>query len=137
MAMDTAQEIGDAINGAPVQPETFRYITFSGILKGDTLTRNNVGEDSPTLDEFTNAASVSWIPLSDYNRLSGANAALNSGEALMYTAETYTHSTMTVGNTHVTIAKSIPAFPLSSQLTISAYPCYVLVVPDQDFPPLQ
>ena len=97
------------------------------------LTRDNVGEDSPTLDEFTNAASVSWISLSDYNRLSGANAALNSGEALMYTAETYTHSTMTVGNTPVTIAKSIPAFPLSSQLTISAYPCYVLVVPDQDF----
>lgn len=133
LAMDTMQEIGDTLNGAPVQPETFRYITFRGILKGDTLTRDNVGEDSPTLDEFTNAASVSWIPLSDYNRLSGVNAALNSGEALMYTAETYTHSTMTVGNTPVTIAKSIPAFPLSSQLTTSAYPCYVLVVPDQDF----
>ena len=133
LAMDNVQEIGDTLNGAPVQPETFRYITFRGILKGDTLTRDNVGEDSPTLDEFTNAASVSWIPLSDYNRLSGANAALNSGEALMYTTETYTHSTMTVGNTPVTIAKSIPAFPLSSQLTISAYPCYVLVVPDQDF----
>ena len=133
LAVDTAQEIGDALNGAPVQPETFRYITFSGILKGDTLTRDNVGEDSPTLDEFTNAASVSWIPLSDYNRLSGTNAALSSGEALMYTAETYTHSTMPVENTPVTIAKSIPAFPLSNQLTTSAYPCYVLVVPDQDF----
>lgn len=133
LAVDTAQEIGDAINGAPVHPETFRYITYSGILKGDTMTRDIVGEDSPTLDEFTNSASVSWIPLSDYNRLSGANAALNSGEALMYTDEIYTHSTMTVGSTPVTITKSIPAFPLSNQLTTSAYPSYVLVVPDQDF----
>lgn len=133
LAVDAAQEIGDELNGAPVHPETFQYITYSGILKDDTLTRNNVGEDSPTLDEFTNAASVSWIPLSDYNRLSGANAALNSGEALMYTEETYRNSTMTVGNTPVTITKSIPAFPMSNQLTTSAYPCYVLVIPDQDF----
>ena len=132
-AEDAALTIAQELNGASVQPETFRYVTYRGILKGNTLTRDNVGEVSPTLDEFTNAASVSWIPLSDYNRLSGANAALNSGEALMYTTETYTHSTMTVGNTPVTIAKSIPAFPLSNQLTTSAYPCYVLVVPDQDF----
>ena len=133
LALDAAQEIGDELNGTPVQPETFRYITYGGILKNDTLTRNNVAEDSPTLDEFTNAASVSWIPLSDYNRLSGANATLNSGEALMYTEETYRNSTMTVGNTAVTITKSIPAFSMSNQLTTSAYPCYVLVVPDQDF----
>lgn len=132
-ASDAAEKIGVELNGAPVHPETFRYITYSGILKGDTLTRNNVGEDSPTLDEFTSAASVSWIPLSDYNRLSGANTALSSGEALMYTDEIYTHSTMNVDGRSVNIVKNIPAFPLSDQLTTPAYPCYVLVVPDQDF----
>ena len=129
----SAQEIGQKLNGAPVQPETFRYITYSGIFKDGTLTRNSLGADSPTLDEFTSSASVSWMPLSDYNRLSGANASLSSGEALMYTEETYRNSTMTVGNTPVTITKSIPAFPMSNQLTTSAYPCYVLVIPDQDF----
>ena len=133
LAVDAAQKIGDELNGAPVQPETFQYITYSGILKNDTLTRSNVGEDSPMLDELTNAASVFWIPLSDYNRLSGANAALNSGEALMYTEETYRNSTMTVGNIPITIIKNIPAFPRSEQLTTSTYSCFVLVISDQDF----
>lgn len=133
LAVDAAQEIGQKLNGAPVQPETFRYITYSGIFKDGILTRNSLGADSPTLDEFTSSASVSWMPLSDYNRLSGANASLSSGEALMYTKENYRNSTMTVADLTYAIVKEIPAFSLCDQLTTSAYPCYVLVIPDQDF----
>lgn len=129
----SAQEIGQKLNGTPVQPETFRYITYSGIFKDGTLTRNGLGVDSPTLDEFTSSASVSWMPLSDYNRLSGANASLSSGEALMYTKENYRNSTMTVADLTYAIVKEIPAFSLCDQLTTSAYPCYILVVPDEDF----
>lgn len=132
-AMDSSLEIAQQINGAPVQPDTFRYINFSGVLKNDTLTRNGVGTDSPTLDEFTSAASVSWMPLSDYNRNSGANASLKSGEALMYTKESYRNSTMTVAAQTYTIVKEVPSFSLCDQLTTSAYPCYILVVPDEDF----
>lgn len=129
----SAQEIGQKLNGTPVQPETFRYITYSGIFKDGTLTRNGLGVDSPTLDEFTSSASVSWMPLSDYNRLSGANASLSSGEALMYTKGNYRNSTMTVADLTYAIVKKIPAFSLCDQLTTSAYPCYILVVPDEDF----
>lgn len=132
-AEDSALQAAGEINGAPVQPAMFHYITYSGILKGDSLTRENVGTASPTLDDFTSSASVSWIPLSDYNRLSGSNAALSSGEALLYTEENYTHSTMSVETKTYTIRKTIPDFPLSSQLTSSAYACFVLVIPDQDF----
>lgn len=119
-AEDSALQAAGEINGAPVQPAMFHYITYSGILKGDSLTRENVGTASPTLDDFTSSASVSWIPLSDYNRLSGSNAALSSGEALLYTEENYTHSTMSVETQTYTIRKTIPDFPLSSQLTSSA-----------------
>ena len=129
----SAQEIGQKLNGTPVQLETLRYITYSGIFKDGTLTRNGLGVDSPTLDEFTSSASVSWMPLSDYNRLSGANASLSSGEALMYTKENYRNSTMTVADLTYAIVKEIPAFSLCDQLTTSAYPCYILVVPDEDF----
>ena len=132
-AEDSALQAAGEINGAPVQPAMFHYITYSGILKGDSLTRENVGTASPTLDDFTSSASVSWIPLSDYNRLSGSNAALSSGEALLYTEENYTHSTVSVETQTYTIRKTIPDFPLSSQLTSSAYACFVLVIPDQDF----
>lgn len=132
-AEDTALNIAQELNGAPVQAETFRYITYSGILKDSTLTRGGINANSPTLDEFTSAASVSWMPLSDYNRNSGANASLKSGEVLMYTRESYRYSTMTVADQTYTIVKEVPAFSLCDQLTTSAYPCYVLVVPDEDF----
>lgn len=132
-AKDTSLEIAQQINGAPVQPDTFRYINFSGILKNDTLTGNGIGTDSPTLDEFTSSASVSWLPLSDYNRLSGSKATLHPGEALLYTEETYRSTTMNVEDHPFTITKRIPEFPLSDQLISSAYPCYILVIPDSDF----
>ena len=131
-AEDTALTIAQELNGAPIQPETFRYVTYSGILKDSTLTRS-ADADSPTLDEFTSSASVSWMPLSDYNLLSGANASLSSGEALLYTKESYRNSTLTVADQTYTIVKEIPAFSLCEQLTTSAYPCFVLVVPDEDF----
>ena len=132
-AEDTALNIAQELNGAPVQSETFRYITYSGILKDSTLNRSGVNANSPTLDEFTSSASVSWMPLSDYNRNSGANASLKSGEALMYTKESYRNSTMTVADQTYTIVKEVPSFSLCDQLTTSAYPCYILVVPDEDF----
>ena len=131
-AEDTARNIAQELNGAPIQPEAFRYVTNRGILKDGTLIRN-ADATSPTLDEFTSSASVSKMPLSDYNLLSGANAALSSGEALLYTKESYRNSTLTVTDQTYTIVKEIPAFSLCEQLTTSAYPCYVLVVPDEDF----
>ena len=88
------------------------------------MNRSGVNANSPTLDEFTSSASVSWMPLSDYNRNSGANASLKSGEALMYTKESYRNSTMTVADQTYTIVKEVPSFSLCDQLTTSAYPCY-------------
>lgn len=132
-ALDGALDLGQALNGAPVQADTFRYITYSGILKGDTLTRNDISASTSTLAEFTSAAVIAWMPLSDYNALTGANAKLSSGQVMMYTAERYDYNTITVENQTYSIAKRIPELPLSGQFIDSANAGYALVISDQDF----
>lgn len=132
-ATNSAIALAQELSGAPIQAETLRYITYSGILKGDTLSRNNIGINAPTLDEFTSSADIAWLPVSDYNALTGAKAALSSGEALLYTEENYRYDTFTVENQTYSITKRIPDFPLSDQLTTSSTAGYVLVIPDQDF----
>ncbi len=132
-ATDSALELAQELSGAPVQADTFRYITYSGILKGDTLSRNNLGTTAPTLDEFTSSAVIAWMPVSDYNALTGSNATLSSGEALLYTEENYHYDTFTVENQTYSITKRIPEPPLSGQFIDSANAGYALVIPDQDF----
>ena len=132
-ATDSALALAQELSGAPVQAETLRYITYGGILKGDTLSRNNLGTTAPTLDEFTSSADIAWLPVSDYNALTGAKATLSSGEALLYTEENYSYDTLTVETQTYSITKRIPDFPLSDQLTSSANAGYALVISDQDF----
>lgn len=132
-AKDSAATIAEQINGSPVQPITFRYITYNGIFKGNTMSRENLGITAPTLDEFTSYATISWLPISDYNLLAGTKVKLSSGQALLYTTERYRYDTMVVEDQTYTIADTISSFPMSSQLKDPSTSSYVLVISDDDF----
>lgn len=130
---DTAgQIIKNCEAGEPSNVLEYRYAHISGILNGGVLNVDLTAEDQFFLDAYENLYQVYFVPLSDYNALTGEQEQLSEGEALLYTSRgTYSYDTLTIpGEADYRVVKTISDFPVHGNAAMDIVPALFVFVPD-------
>ena len=125
---DTAAETGVAIK----EYYTGIYAEMSAYREGDRLRDYKHGEVS-TGDQYDKIRSLYFIPLSEYNRMTGSAYTLGAGEALVFNAYVDTlPETLTIGETAVHIKEEFASIPFAHKQQTAYEPPMYLVVPDRE-----
>lgn len=118
-----------------VTPENgycFRSATTDGYLEGTTVEMDVTQMESFGLDTFSNVCEFIFIPLADYNAMTGANESLVEGEALLYTERMeYQADTISFrqGNSF-RIKKQLDTFIGNAETAMLIAPSMMIIVPD-------
>lgn len=129
LAGKTTQENGQSLQNVL----DYRVAALVGYMKNGIIET-----DGAYLDELGNYSDVRQIfivPLSDYNRLMGANETLADGEVLIYTTKLsqYPFDTVAFGNNApMRVKKTVSSFADNGLDTMQAIPSIYLFVPDFD-----
>ncbi len=130
----TVNEIVAVHGGALIQPIEYRYATITGVINGDELEVDyRMYESSATV--FKNLYQIYFVPVTDYNKMTGSQETLADGEAMMYTYRCkYEDDILNVHNGgSFRIIKKIPEFRINSNMAMDILPSIVIVVPDFEY----
>lgn len=113
---------------------SYRYISTSGLLKGDTILLDSSSAEA-SLD-FSNLFQIYLIPLEDYNRLADRQETLAEGEALLcfyHHKNSYSFDTLNFENgPSFRIAGFADSVPDTPSAAMAAVPTLFVVVPDPE-----
>ncbi|MCH5203879.1 MAG: ABC transporter permease [Oscillospiraceae bacterium] len=128
-------DIDEAANSHGVNPENIvrcRQIGTGGMLKDGYVTLDVTAVDNVNLDTYSNVYQFYFMPLSDYNAMSGKNETLNDGEALMYVFRgNFNGNSISFENGRsFEIAKTLDSFVVSGNSAMLIMPTIMLIVPD-------
>lgn len=112
----------------------YRKAVISGLISEDEMETDASKLKSLGTETYDNVRMISFIPLSDYNRLMGTNEHLDSDEAMIYTVRCeYDYDTFTIKNGKTfEIVKTLDSFVDDSNMAMNAVPSIVIVVRDLD-----
>lgn len=79
-------------NASPKDRIQFSYISIGAMQDGDDFITDT--EERTLLGELTSLAAISIMPVSDYNAVTGADAALKPGQGLVYSYEGYGYDSL-------------------------------------------
>lgn len=115
----------------PEQPVEYRYATITGVMQGNEMEVDSRIYSSSTR-VFKDLYQVYFVPLVDYNRMTGAQETLSDHEVLMYTYRCkYDQDTLKIHNGgSFKIVKQIPEFQINGNIAMDILPSIVIVVPD-------
>ena len=130
---DNAAKAASAHGAVPCNIIDCRIAQTSGQLFGSTLETDpeKIVVDSTNI--YGDLHIVSFVPLEDYNRLAGTDAALEAGEILVYAlGKPYEQDTLTISGSGATfqIKEHLDTFPLEEYSDLSFVPVLYAVVPD-------
>lgn len=110
----------------------YRLATVSGVVKDGVLETDVSAVNEFAMLSIKNIYAVYFIPLSDYNRVSGENETLGNGECLMYThRKNYSQDSLKIsGGTSLGIKRHIKSFAIDSEAMTNIMPSMYLVVSD-------
>ena len=119
-----------------IEPENIvdhRLADISGQLFGTELELDptNMKVNSPSL--YENVRWLSFVPLSDYNRMTGRNCALAPDEILIYPYKSeYTGDTLSIRGTDLNfrIKEHLDSFPAGGSYAVNVVSTIFVVVPD-------
>ena len=84
---------------------------FAAYLDNNILETDESKINQFMLSTYADMWQVMIVSIDDYNRLMGQNEKLGPGQALIYTTkDTYQHDTISIGNTTLTIKKTVDSF---------------------------
>lgn len=115
----------------PEQPVEYRYATITGVMQGNEMEVDSRIYSSSTR-VFKDLYQVYFVPLVDYNRMTGAQETLSDHEVLMYTYRCkYDQDTLSIHNGgSFRIVKQIPEFQINGNIAMDILPSIVIIVPD-------
>lgn len=111
----------------------YRYAQISGYLRDGILNVDLSAASEIDLDAYDNLYQVYFIPLSDYNALTGDNEQLSEKEAMVYvqTGSSYTYDSLTIpGGETYRITKVIPEFLVNGNSAMDIVPSLYVFVSD-------
>lgn len=135
MLRDAAEQIVKNCGaGEPSNVIDYRYAQVSGILGDGVLNVDLTVENEFFLDAYENLYQVYFVPLSDYNAMTGEHEQLSAGEALLYTSRgSYSYDTLTIpGKVDYHVVKTISDFPVNVNAAMDIITSLFLVVPDME-----
>lgn len=110
----------------------YRSASISGHIKNGMFTNNAETSEGLGLDTLGDMCAVYFVPLADYNALSGSNETLRENEGLIYPFRcAYNEKYFTVdgGNTY-SVARTLDSFPISGDIAMNLMPSIIAIVPD-------
>ena len=112
----------------------YRCCSISGLLEGTSVEANTQNAVISSLDQMGQIKYFCFVPLEDYNRLTGENETLAPGEVLMYTMrEPYPHDTISFNAAgSYRIKRHLDSFDVSGVSAMDVVESIYLVVPDLD-----
>ena len=112
----------------------YRCCSISGLLEGTSVEANTQNAIISSLDQMGQIKYFCFVPLEDYNRLTGENETLATGEVLMYTMrEPYPHDTISFNAAgSYRIKRHLDSFDVSGVSAMDVVESIYLVVPDLD-----
>lgn len=130
---DNAQKVMEA-NGQPATKTVdYRMANTTGLVIGDEMDAN-AEEYLKTFDvgTYDGLRNIFFVPISDYNRLSGQNIHLGKGQAMLFTFRChYNYDTFKIKDAEsFEIVKTMDDFPANGMIAMDIIPSMVLVVPD-------
>ncbi len=110
----------------------YRTAYFAAYVQGNQIIYDESRADV-RVDSTSDIWQVFLVPVSDYNRLTGASETLESSEVIMYTTRNaeYAHDTIQLdGGEALTIVKQVDEFVANGVSAIQMIPSMYLFVPD-------
>ncbi len=117
--------VDSAANGAQTNAYAYRNANVTGSVNHGVVS---------FLESYTSSAkSFYFIPVSDYNRTTGANETLADGETLLYGKSSWPGDTLTLdsGRSYRIAARITLPIP-NGHAAVTTMPSYFFVVPDDD-----
>ena len=120
-----------ARGGTAGNVQDYRYLSFSGLLSGDTI---DPRMNSLTLDNYATAMLIHILPLADYNALMGAKETLAADEALVYAHRTdYKADTVAFADgATFRVKRVLDDFITDGESAMNAIPTVTFIVNDPD-----
>lgn len=107
------------------------YLSFGAAQHGDQFLTST--DDASILDELTSVVSFSVVPVSDYNRLTGAQISLAPGEVLLYSRDSYSYHHLEIFGQHYQIRELLETFPCAEIVESTSIPTFIITVADAEF----
>lgn len=121
--------------GIPVTKEIqYTYLSFGAYQDGENFYTGSDDFTDLTLDSVESIRSLFFVPLADYNRITGENKTLKSGEILLYTDRDtdYKPETLKVFDKEYKIAEKLNSFLGNGMSVADIGLSYYIVVPDME-----
>lgn len=116
----------------PQNTTDYRSVTVSGLLDGTAAETDPAKVDGADINRLSDVRNFHFIPLEDYNAMTGSHETLGEGEALLYTFRTeYNDSTISFnrGNTF-SIKKHVEEFAAGKEDAMNIVASMTLIVSD-------
>ena len=134
--LDTAREAVDAVKQLQkesgieaIKEMEYRYLAFSSILQGDTFLVTRDG-NLAVMDAIHN---LMFVPLEDYNKVTGENKTLKSGEVLLYSNRaSYEYPSMKIFDQNYVIKERLKSFPGNGIIAANIANTQFIVMPDME-----
>lgn len=136
-----AETFYDAVNGklrgnSPKNIIQYRYVELTGLFRDGILETD--AENYPRYNSYTgiydDLCYLYFVPLSEYNRITGKNKQIADGSAMLYfERESHPIDTVTIKNgVSYKVSEVLTEFPVISESASYIVPCIYAVIPDFD-----
>jgi putative ABC transport system permease protein len=112
----------------------YRYASVSGMLTGNELETDPTKLVVTSLDVYNNLRLINFIPVDDYNALSGRNVSLAPDEVLVYSfRRMFDADTFAIrGGAEYKVKEHLAEFPVNAAAAMDIVSTMFIVVPDFD-----
>ncbi len=129
LARGLLDELIEEENVVPENQVQLSYISIGAMQDGDSFITDT--NERTLMGELTSLSVISFVSVSNYNSISGANAALDPGNALLYCYDGYGYDSIQIlGQTYQ--VQTLNDFPYEDIITDISVKNLILVVPDKD-----
>ncbi len=121
--------------GIPVTKEVqYTYLSFTTYQDGENFYTEDVDFTSTKLDVIDSIRNLFFVPLADYNRITGENKTLKGGEILLYAdrGSDYKPDTLKVFDKEYRIIEKLDSFWDNGMSAADISLSYYIVVPDME-----
>lgn len=127
--------IGSVLSDHSIEPSysvEYRTASISGYINNGAFTNITGNSEGLGLDSLGDMCTVYFVPLADYNALSGANETLRENEVIIYPFRgEYNEKYFTVdGGNAYSVARKLDSFPVSGDIAMNLTPSIIAIVPD-------
>lgn len=125
-------EVCEDYKTKPTNFYRYRNAVITGYISGDVAETNPVVFDNLSLDQLDDLITFHFIPVSDFNTLTGRNEVLQGNDVIIYTYRTnYDNNTLSFNGAETfNIVDRLDSFEINGQAAMEITPAMFIIVPD-------